>query len=1029
MQHNKLVLIDGHAIIHRAFHAVPEDLSTSSGEPVNATFGFTSMLMKALIEEKPEFIAVTFDLPTPTFRHIHYPQYKAQRPTLPDNMRPQFARIREMVQAFGIQIYEHAGFEADDVLGTLSVQATQLGVDSIIYTGDMDTLQLVNEHVLVKVAKRGISEVTDYDVPEVMARYGFSPKILPDFKGLVGDKSDNIPGVPGIGEKTASRLLTEYGDLEGILAHVDALKPKEQKLLSTGAEQARESKFLATIVLDVPLQLDLAACRMTHVNTETVISLFRQLQFNTMIERALSLFRLLNISDKTLSAETPSPTEEAPSPTDDAASPIIADADNLLYAPPLGVVPVLSPPLPPTDPIAEVVSENPLPSAIGLASVLPSSTLATQDEELQQLSLFEFTEHHTEVVHKLRLPSLDQSPIPLFLDEIRSFEKTNTLVVDTEDALRVLIKSLSDAAAFAFDTETTSDEPRHAELVGLSFSMAPGEAYYLPVGHIQTPDGQEPGTQLPLSLVLEKLKPVMEDENVHKYMHNAKYDLAIMLRNGITIRGLAFDSMLGAYLAEPGRRGVGLKDQAFQRLGIVMTNISELIGSASKMISMSQVPIRKAADYAGADADMTFRLVEPIRTELQRNSLMTLYQRVELPLIPVLMQMELYGVALDADFLQELRVTFDEQLHVLESSIYEAVGHHFNINSTKQLGEVLFVELKLPTGKKTKTGFSVNADVIESLQGKHPVVDHLLEYRQLTKLKSTYVDGLLTLMDPNTGRVHSSFNQTIASSGRLSSSNPNLQNIPVRTEVGRRIRRAFVADPSYLLLTADYSQIELRILTHITHEPRLVEAFSNGEDIHTITASSLFGVPVTDVTKDQRRLAKTVVYAVLYGQSAFGLSQVTGMTNAESAEFIQRYHETFPNIKGYVDKTLHQAHNQRYVNTLYGRKRFFPEMHALSRTERQALEREAINMPIQGTNADLIKFAMLRLHYAFKKQHMKTRMILQVHDELIFEVPVEELERARPLIRDLMEGVAELLVPIRVEMKVGRNWYEAEPTD
>jgi DNA polymerase-1 len=390
------------------------------------------------------------------------------------------------------------------------------------------------------------------------------------------------------------------------------------------------------------------------------------------------------------------------------------------------------------------------------------------------------------------------------------------------------------------------------------------------------------------------------------------------------------------------------------------------------------------------------------------------------------MQMETYGVALDADFLRELEETLGEQLRVLEHKIYDSVGHQFNINSNRQLGDVLFEELKLPKGKKTLTGFSVSADVIEGLQGRHPIIDYLLEYRQLSKLKSTYVDGLLALMDVKTGRVYTSFNQTIASSGRLSSSNPNLQNIPVRTEVGRQIRRAFIADPSYVLLTADYSQFELRILAHITHEPRLVEAFSKGEDIHTITAASLFNVPVTQVTADQRRLAKTVVYAVLYGQSAFGLSQITGMSNKEAANFINRYHETFPHIKDYVDSTLNQARKQGYVNTLFGRKRFIPDMRALSHGERQALEREAINMHIQGANADLIKIAMIRLHHAFKQQRMGTRMILQVHDELVFEVPVEELERAKRVIKAIMEGVEKLDVPIKVELKVGKNWYEAE---
>ncbi|GCE13239.1 DNA polymerase I [Tengunoibacter tsumagoiensis] len=1015
----RLILIDGHAIIHRAFHAVPEDLSTSAGEPVNATFGFTSMLMKALLEEKPDYIAVTFDRPSPTFRHTAYAPYKAHRPALPDNLRSQFARIREVVHSFGIQIYEKDGFEADDVLGTLSVQARQLDVMTIIYTGDMDTLQLVNDQVMVKVAKRGISEVVEYDEAEVQQRYGFTPDKLPDFKGLIGDKSDNIPGVPGVGEKTASRLLNEYGDLEGVLAHVDELKPKEQKLLREFADQARQSKYLATIVLDAPVQLDLASCRMTHVKTEDVVTLFRQLEFRTLIERALSLFRQLGLSSAAIESSVPDQRASDEQALVADLSPEV-EQESLLYAPPLGVVPILLPPISPT-----THAINPVRAEA--AAVSPSSpSVPPPAEEPLQLSLFDVEVPHTEVVRKLRLPDPATPASALFVEDNRPGQ-TNTLIVDTEEGLRVLVQSLRNAGRFALDTETTSDDPHHSDLVGISFAMAPGEAYYLPVGHGITPDGQEPGPQLPLPLVVEKLRPVLEDASLQKYMHNAKYDLAIFARVGLHVQGLAFDTMLGAYLADPGRRGVGLKDQAFQRLGVVMTPISELIGTGSKMISMSQVPIRKAADYAGSDADMTFRLVEPIEEELRQHNLLDLYYRIELPLIHVLMQMEMYGVALDADFLSQFGEALEDQLTRLEELIFSDVGHRFNINSPKQLAVVLFEELKLPTGKKTKTGYSVNADVIDSLRGKHPVADHLSLYRQLTKLKSTYVDGLLLLVDKQTGRVHTSFNQTIASSGRLSSSNPNLQNIPVRTDLGRQIRRAFIADPSYLLLTADYSQFELRILAHIIGDPRLVEAFKSDEDIHKITAASLFNVPVEEVTKDQRRLAKTVVYATLYGQSAFGLSQVTGMTNAESADFIRRYHETFPSIKGYVDSTLQQARSQGYVNTLYGRKRFFPEMHALSHTERQALEREAINMPIQGTNADLIKIAMLRIQHDLYAQNLKTRMILQVHDELVFEVPVEEVERVQPLIKERMEGVAELNVPIKIEMKLGRNWYEAEP--
>ncbi|HEX7734985.1 MAG TPA: DNA polymerase I, partial [Ktedonobacteraceae bacterium] len=986
----RLIVIDGHAMIHRAYHAVPETLTTKKGEVINAIFGFTSLLIKALSDIKPDYIAVAFDLPSPTFRHQQFAPYKAHRPTLPDNMRPQFGRIREVVEAFGIPIYEKDGFEADDVLGTLARQATALGVDTIILTGDMDTLQLVDEHVKVMAAKKGITEVTDYGVEEVLQRFGVTPEHVPDYKGLVGDTSDNIPGVKGVGEKTAKKLLAEYqGDIEQIFAHLDDLAPKEQRLLRGQEEEARKSKFLATIVRDVPVQLDLVACRVGQVNHERSVALFRELEFRTLIDKIPGL----------------SPTRETVSATSRPAAPVVEMEEELLTAPPLGVVQIMDPPPPPVLeevelPLEEAADER--HTALQAAVVRAEAGTAEEADELAgptQLSLFEISEPASEVVHRLRLPAAGQGvPVEtplLFMDQADA-KKTNTMIVNTPEMLRVLVSSLRTAGSFALDTESTSDDPWQAELVGISLAMAPGEAYYIPVGHIPTLEDPESAlAQLPLAEVLDALRPALEDPSLGKYLHNAKYDMLLLARQKINVRGLAFDTMLGAYLTDPGRRGLGLKDQVFQRLGHLMTPISELIGTGSKAITMDRVPIRLAADYAGADADMTLRLVEPVRKELIKHNLLNLYKRVELPLLPVLLRMEIDGVALDGAFLRDLGATLSEQLTVLEKEIHGSVGHEFNVNSPKQLGEILFGELKLPAGKKTKTGYSVSADVLENLRGKHPMVDFLLEYRQLAKLKSTYVDGLLTLMNPVTARVHTSFNQTIASSGRLSSSNPNLQNIPVRTEVGRQIRRAFIADPSYVLLTADYSQFELRILAHVTHEPRLVEAFTKNEDIHTITAASLFNVPPAEVTKDQRRLAKTVVYAVLYGQSAFGLANITGMTNSEASEFIKRYHETFPRIKGYVESTLDQARRQGYVNTLYGRKRFFPDMHMLPHNERQALEREAINMPIQGGNADLIKIAMLRVQHTLNEKRLKTRMILQVHDELVFEVPVEELDTAR----------------------------------
>ncbi len=1014
----QLILIDGHAMVHRAYHAVPETLTTRKGEVINATFGFTSLLIKALNDLKPDYIAVTFDRPTPTFRHKQFALYKAHRPALPENMRPQFGRIREVVEAFGIPIYEKDGFEADDVLGTLACQAAELGVNTTILTGDMDTLQLVNEHVKVMAARKGITEVTEYGIAEVMQRFGVLPIHVPDYKGLVGDTSDNIPGVKGVGEKTAKKLLAAYdGDIEQIFAHLDALDPKEQRLLRGKEADARQSKYLATIVCNVPVQLDLAACRVGQVNSERTVELFRELEFRTLIDKIPGV-----------SVASESGLEKRA-----GAPAVIGQDEDLLTAPPLGVVQIIQPPLPPDlDQVslseAAAVHQQ---SSLAVADATPADSASVESEPMQ-LNLFETVEPLSAVVHKLRLPAAGESGMGdtalLFMDR-EDTRKTSTLVVDTPESLRVLVSSLRRAGTFALDTESTSEDPWQAELVGLSCAMTAGEAYYIPVGHTRTPAGEEASTQLPLSDVLAALKPVLEDAAIGKYMHNAKYDMLLLARQKINVRGLVCDTMLAAYLTDPGRRGIGLKDQVFQRLGHLMTPIVELIGTGSKAITMAQVPIRVAAEYAGADADMTLRLVEPLRAELLKHNLLDLYQRLELPLVAVLLQMEISGVALDGEFLRTLGGQLSTQLGELEKAIYATIGRQFNINSTKQLGELLFTELKLPSGKKTKTGYSVSADVLENLRGKHPMVDYLLEYRQLAKLKSTYVDGLLTLMNPITGRVHTSFNQTIASSGRLSSSNPNLQNIPVRTEVGRHIRRAFIADPSYVLLTADYSQFELRILAHITHEPRLVEAFSQNEDIHTITAATLFNVSPDEVSKDQRRLAKTVVYAVLYGQSAFGLAQITGMSNSEASDFIKRYHETFPRIKDYVESTLDQARRQGYVNTLYGRKRFFPDMHLLPHNERQAFEREAINMPIQGGNADLIKIAMLRIQHALTEKHLSTRMILQVHDELVFEVPTEELEDAKYHVRHLMEGVATLDVPIKVELKVGKNWFEARPED
>ncbi|GAC1447088.1 MAG: DNA polymerase I [Ktedonobacterales bacterium] len=973
----QLVLIDGHALFHRSFHAFPEEMTTQEGQPTNAVYGFTRMLLDVLRIIRPDYLIVTFDRPTPTFRHKEYTPYKAHRPPLPETMRPQFPRVRDVVHAFGIPIYELDGFEADDVLGTPACRAEKRGMRVAIATGDLDTLQLVDAAVRVTFARaprRG--EFEYFDVAAVEAKYGFLPPRLVDYKALVGDTSDNLPGVPGIGQKTATRLIADYGPLEDILAHVDALPARTAALLREHEAQARQSKHLATIVTDAPVTLDLAGARALHYDPNTVLQLFRELEFYSLVDR---LPRRAN-ADEPLPGVvgTGAPAATAPRGTEVALAPEPEDADG--------------------------------GNATAQLSLFAESDLQVLAEQGQDVPLGNLA--------ATLPPPRPHREVPTV---------TNTMVIDTPGGLDVLARTLAASTMFAFDLETDSTDELRTHIVGLAFSMGRGEAYYIPVGHGALPDGTPPGRQLPLAHVIERLGPVLGDPGVGKVAHNAKFDMMVLARQGIWTQGLRFDTMVAAYLLNPGRRGLSLKDQAFENLNLVMTPITDLIGTGRQQLTMVQVPITVASQYAGADAEVTFRLMELLEPQLRARGLDGLFSDVEVPLIPVLARMELAGILVDPAFLRRMGRDLEEQTKALEQDIYAAVGHQFNINSTKQLGEVLFKELKLPPSRKTKTGYSVDAEVLEGLSGQHAAVDTLLEYRQLAKLKSTYVDGLLELINPDDQRVHTSFNQTIASTGRLSSSNPNLQNIPVRTEVGKRIRRAFLADPGCYLLTADYSQIELRILAHITGEPALVEAFARDDDVHAATAARLFHVPLEQVTSDQRRLAKTTNFAVLYGQSAFGLSRVTSMSRSEAAEFIRTYDETFPLVREYMQRTLRQAHTEGFVQTLLGRRRYLPDLAQLPPALRQAAEREAVNMPIQGTNADMIKIAMVHLQAQLEERKLRSRMILQVHDALVLEVPDEEMELARELVRGAMVGAMPLNVPVKVDMKAGRNWYDVVP--
>ncbi len=897
-----LVLFDGHALIHRAFHALPPLSVRKTGEQTGAVYGFANMVLKILAELKPTHYAVAFDHPAPTFRHKEFAGYKAHRPPAPDELISQFKRVRQLVDAFNIPGYEVEGYEADDILGTLAKQAAAKGLDTVIVTGDMDTLQLVspNTRVLLPRPGKSFSDTILYDEGKVEERYGIAPRQIADYKGLKGDPSDDIPGVNGIGEKTAVKLLQQFGSVEGILEHIDEVAPaKAQNALKDNDEAARQSKRLATIVTEAPVELDLDRCAIRAIDRDRTVALFRELEFNRLLTRLEDI----DAADRTATAR-PQVTE----------------------------------------------------------------------------------------------------PVT-----------TEYVTVDTPQKLRELIDSLSKADSFAFDTETTGFNPRYASLVGLSFSIEAGKAYYVPVGHRM-------GDQLPASDVLEGLRPVISDKRIAKIAQNAKFDMAVLAEQGVEVGGLYFDSMIAACLL--GEKSLGLKSLAFNRLGVEMTPITSLIGTGAKQISMDYVPIADAAPYACADADMTLRLSTIFEKELKDEGLWQLFDEVEMPLVTVLLDMERTGVKLDADFLREMAFSLSERAARLEGKIHDLVGHRFNINSSQQLGAVLFNELRLEGGKKIKSGYSTDAATLEKLKGTHPVIEPLIEYRQVTKIKTTYADSLPSLVNPKTGRVHTSFNQTGTTTGRLSSSDPNLQNIPARGELGRQVRRAFVADKGCILLSADYSQIDLRVAAHLSQDPQLIAAFERGEDIHSSTAAHILGIPPGEVTPDQRRLAKVVNFGVLYGMSGYGLEQATELTREQAEQFIKTYYEKYRGIREYLETTKKQARERGYVETALGRRRYIPDINASNAQVRTSAERMAINMPIQGTSADIIKLAMIRIHAEMKKRALKSRMILQVHDDLVFEVPEAEIDIIKKMVSEIMPDAMKLSVPLTVDIKTGTNWGE-----
>jgi DNA polymerase-1 len=969
----RLMLIDGHALVHRAFHAI-DGLTTSSGELINAVFGFSSMLLKSIQTVRPTHIIMALDRPVPTFRHKEFAEYKATRPATPPPLVSQFKRVRQVAEALNIPLYELDGYEADDLLGTLSAQAEKQGVSTTIVTGDLDTLQLVSDQVEVLTSRRGIADTIIYDLEAVRHRYGLEPSQLPDFKGLVGDTSDNIPGVPGIGEKTASKLLREYGSLENLFEHLADLGGKLRDALETHRDQVFQSRELARIVRDAPVTLDLERSAFKDVDRTRILELFRELEFRTLIERVQIM----------LPRDSDTAGEKGVQRAHDAA---------------------------PRQRATGEIAEGRRAGARQL-TIFDESTDASGPEPEQAQAVPQPAAGSNRFV--------SQSLGLLESGEQVIGDSTTRLVRSHED-LDELIAELRGSSSFAVDTETTSTDPLQAKLVGLSFATRAGQAWYVPVGHVE-------GEQLVVEDVLEQLRPLLGDADHKKVGHNLKYDLAVLAGYGIELRGVDFDTMIAAYLVNPSTRGFSLSALAMSRLGIEMTPIESLIGKGKNQITMDLVDIETVATYAGADAEVCLRLREVLDKELSDRELQALFHRVEMPLVPVLADMERTGVALDTSVLTEMSREMTETIGDLEGRIYQAAGQRFNINSTQQLGQILFNQLKLPSGRRTKTGHSTDNEVLERLRGQHPIVDHILEYRQLIKLKNTYVDALPSLINPETGRLHTDFNQTVASTGRLSSSNPNLQNIPIRGEFGRKIRRAFVpGGPDNVLLAADYSQIELRILASMSGDERLMDAFLSGEDVHRATAAAVFNVPLESVTADQRRIAKVVNFGIIYGIGEARLAHETGIGRAEAREFIDNYNRSYAGVKEFMDNMRKRAVFYGYVVTMLNRRRPIPEINSEHPGIRAAAERAAINMPIQGTAADIIKIAMIRLHQSLAERFPSSHMVLQVHDELVFDVPRHDLDEVAPLVKDTMEHAYELSVPLEVETKVGRDWYDMAP--
>ena len=939
----RLFLLDAYALIFRGYYAlIKNPRINSKGMDTSAIMGFVNSLFDVIKREKPDHLAVCFDKDGSTERTELFAEYKANRLETPDAIRVAIPIIQDILKAMHIPCIEVSGLEADDIIGTLAKQAEKEGYKVYMVTPDKDFGQLVSENIFMYRPSRMGNGIEIWGIPEIQNRFGVEhPEQVIDYLGMMGDASDNIPGLPGVGDKTAKKFIAEFGTLEGLLANTDKLKGKMKEKVEENAELGRLSRKLATICVTCDVTFDAKDYELSEPNSEEVQKIFEELEFRRLKEQFLRIFsEEAAVAGEKVNSDEPKPKKE--------------------------------------------------PQAAGSG----------------QFSLFGST-----------------GDSPATLKEFSSRKTINDVShvyqsVSSGMGMKLFLQNLMKQSVVCFDTETTSLNPLVAELVGIAFSWEAGKGFYVPF-----PEERENAQEL-----IEQLRPFFEAENIEKIGQNLKYDIKVLHKYNVPVKGSLFDTMLAHYLINPDMRH-NMDVLAETYLNYTPVSITELIGKKGKnQLSMREVSLERQTEYAVEDADITFQLAKQFSKELKEAKTEDLFRNIEIPLVNVLADMELEGINLDIEFLNSLSKDLENDIKNLEVKIYKEAGEEFNIASPKQLGDILFNKLKLvDKPKKTKTGqYSTSEDVLSYLAKEHQIIKDVLNYRGLAKLKSTYIDALPEQVEESTGRVHTDYMQTVAATGRLSSNNPNLQNIPIRTERGRQVRKAFIPrDNNYLLLAADYSQIELRIIASLSEETTMIEAFKNGEDIHASTASKVFNVPLDEVTRDQRSNAKTVNFGIIYGVSAFGLSNQTDLSRTEAKELIDTYYKTYPKLRNYISDQIDFARENGYVQTVLGRRRYLKDINGSNAIVRGAAERNAVNAPIQGSAADIIKIAMINIHRKLKEGDFKTKMLLQVHDELVFDVFKPELEDLQVMIKTEMENAYELLVPLDVELGIGENWLEA----